>query len=667
MTRRNIRKGSLWGVFTLLGFAILALAVPIQAEKGPTAMESPSWLRNLPSGTCPGGDINCQRSSPALVDVDDDGILDIVLATRGGHIMAIKDDGTEDGAIIFNIDIGSAVASGLNNAVIQSSPAIGDIDGNDGGMPEIVVGFGSDVGTGTKGGIIVLEHNGTVKVGWPKFSQTTHANGNPMTVFSSPAIGDLDNDGDMEIVTGSFGKRIYAYHHNGTLVSGFPADSALRDRFPTWPNLVGKLADSIWGSPALADIDDDGYLDIVIGTDEGNFDQRYGGDSGGWNCPYQLPPGWAPGYCGGTLYALDRHGNSLPGFPKRFLEIIQSTPAIADIDDDGTLDILFGTGTFYRNNSPDHPTFGFKMYSFSGDGSATAGWSGGKSTSNTTPASPAIGDIAGDSAPEIIIGDNSGRLYAWYADGSLVPGFPMTPRTFNGQTHIFDVGNSFVLGDIDNDNKQEIIFNYKNSIVMVDGNGTQLTTQNGGTDGKPGYTTGGYLVNTPAIGDIDNDGELELIAHDSRLFVWDLPNSNLDSDWPMFKSTATRHGRLSTAGILGPVQNTVSIIPPTGYTHTTGYVKVPNIGDEPLNFNANDNHSNVVLPDNSGQINGQSNLLLPIDVNNLNSFGPGWHNLGEVNIATTDLLGDPAGTAQVTLELFIGNSTQIYLPLINRP
>ena len=97
--------------------------------------------------------------------------------------------------------------------------------------------------------------------------------------------------------------RVYAWRFDGTPVPGFPPDSWLAVPFPADPEYRGKLGDTIWSSPALADLDRDGYLEVIIGSDEGNRTEN-----SPWECPYILPSGWRPGYCGGSLYVFDRFG-----------------------------------------------------------------------------------------------------------------------------------------------------------------------------------------------------------------------------------------------------------------------------------------------------------------------------------------------------------------------
>ncbi|MCL6499840.1 MAG: hypothetical protein K6U07_07435, partial [Firmicutes bacterium] len=38
---------------------------------------------------------------------------------------------------------------------------------------------------------------------------------------------------------------------------------------------------------------------------------------------------------------------------------------------------------------------------------------------------PAVGDLDHDGKPEVVVGDASGRVYAWDSGGNLLPGFPV--------------------------------------------------------------------------------------------------------------------------------------------------------------------------------------------------------------------------------------------------
>ena len=630
---------------------------------GPTGGDILFW-RQLSGGNCPGGDNNCNRGSPALADVNNDGQLDIVLTTSNGRIMAIRHDGSADGAVIFDVDIAPHIGMSAGTAAIASGVAVADIDED--GRVEIAVGYGSEWNHNTRGGIIVLEHNGSLKSGWPKASLGTNANGLPHTIFSSPALGDLDNDGDMEIVAGGFDKRVYAYHHNGQLVNGFPADSALLDRFPLWPNLQGRLADSIWSSPSLADLDGDGFLDIVIGSDEGNFDQRYGGDSGGWECPYQLPPGWAPGYCGGSVYAFDRNGDVLPGFPRYILETVQSTPALVDLDGDNRMDVVSGTGSFYWLNSPSTPTYGYILSAYRHNGGNVAGWNPPKNMDSTGPGSPAVGNIAGDDSPEVVMMSHQGTIYAYHSNGQLVSGFPMTPRARTGHTSIFDVGYGVILADYDNDGRQEIFVPQRESITVVDGNGNQLTTSNNGNDGKPTYATGGWLRNSPAVGDVDGDGKLELIVHDSRLYVYDLPNAGSQAEWGMFKRDAAGTGRGDRLGTMSPISGELNIFrAPNNSNFGYSGLGIANLGDLPISFNVNESSANsrVNVVNNSGTVAGGEVASIRVEVNNINSLSSGWNNLGSIHVSATNSAGSTAGSQAVAIWVYKGAVNYQFMPI----
>lgn len=651
-------KGSGYTIILALMLVMLFSMAPRASAEGETieqliGLQTAKWSLALPSRVCPDSTTNCLKSSPAIANIDNDDYSEIVVATNKGHVLVVN----HDGSVLWNVDLAPAFGMAPGTQHINASPAVADID-ND-GRAEIVVATGTIYpSVCTQGGIIVLEHNGAVKPGWPVLADDymTPPAGCADSIFSTPALADLDGDGDLEIIAGGFDKRVRALHHDGRPVAGYPIDSYLSTKYPTWPTLKGRVADTIWSSPAVGLLDGDAQLDVVIGTDEGYFSAL-----GGWNCPYGLPPGWASGYCGGALYGLTSSGAKLAGnFPRYFLEVIGSSPALADVNGDGYPEMFVGTGTYYYDVSPDHPTHGFRVYGLDRHGNDLPGWAGGKAVGGTVPASPSVGDITGDGQPEIVVATSrpERKLYAWHADGRLVAGFPMQPLDHSGKVVAsFDLGTGFILADSDGDGTNEIIFNQGWSVTIVDGNGKQLTSPQFPATDRPIYLTAGSLLNSPAVGDLNNDGKLELVVSNSTLYVWDLPQSSLETDWPMFRHNPARTGN-SVPAYVKVIPDPVSALVELNAGTIELPILVKSVGGQVIfEWQAEASTGPAArLSATSGQATNEVTIYLEVATNRLQA---GSNNLGNIEIVAT-VNGEPVAGSPISVPVVVHAAEQVY-------
>ncbi len=119
--------------------------------------------------------------------------------------------------------------------------------------------------------------------------------------FTTPALGDLDGDGLPEIVVNN-GDKVYALRGDGTLLPGFPV--AINPAFsaPALRSKTNHVKTGIFSSAVLADLDEDGRLDIVVAA----MDQRVYA----WNANGQLLTGW-------PVFLRDRHRRGRPSRRRR--------------------------------------------------------------------------------------------------------------------------------------------------------------------------------------------------------------------------------------------------------------------------------------------------------------------------------------------------------------
>ncbi|MCL7415929.1 MAG: PGF-pre-PGF domain-containing protein, partial [ANME-2 cluster archaeon] len=317
-----------------------------------------------------------------------------------------------------------------------------------------------------------------------------------ITKMPDPNAGNLAGDSKLEIVFGDkTSKKLYAWNSYGTPVSGFPL----------------TLAGNIYSTPALADVDNDGYSEIAIGCDEN------------------------------LVYLVNGNGTISTNWPVAIGGGVHSQPAFGDIDGDGELEIVV---TALDN----------KVYAFNVDGSNVSGWPQSISSFGVTFLynSPAVGDLDNDGTDEVVVSasviDNlfEGRLIAFNGDGSIL---------WNAQTY-YNAYSSPAIDNIDTDAEKEIVVGCVYSVFAFEHDGTPKWTNSIGENevySKPllkditgdgisevfvalksgtiyGWygdgssfmqeSSGGNVLGTPSLYDFDGDGILEVIVGTSAGYIY---------------------------------------------------------------------------------------------------------------------------------------------------
>jgi hypothetical protein len=288
---------------------------------------------------------------------------------------------------------------------VISSPVVWDVNGD--GVKEIAVGSWD-------GHFYLLNDVLEDVSGWPQYS--------PKGFFSSPALGDLDGDGDEELLVGSDSGKLFAWDSDGKAAAGFPRDLG----YQTWssPVVINEVFVAIGGLERMYVLDSQGRDAPGWPQPMRGWADATAASDGSILTITTLTPG---DKSQGWLYAWALSGDLLPGFPVELALDTDSSPALADLDGDGRRWIVFGDDGGWLHvvdtNGRERSGFPVRTAGPAPGPTPTPHPPGGNIYS--IEASPAVADLEGDGHLEIAVGSWDGRMYLWDDAGNLVPGWPV--------------------------------------------------------------------------------------------------------------------------------------------------------------------------------------------------------------------------------------------------
>lgn len=339
----------------------------------------------------------------AVANIDSDTALEIIVgagSTSYKPIYAYKKNGTPVPG--FPAGNPGGLPTNLGRVGICYAPVVTDLDRD--GKNEIITLETSGNSNYAHLMMVVLNGDGTMRTGWPKIISDDSNAYFADWVASPIAAGDMDGDGQKEIVVGTT-------NAGAANINMFSADGQLKRQKAI--STTGRMISQFNSSLVLGDCDADGQLEILIPV--------YRTDTSSM---------WT--------YVLENDGQTKTGWPK---QVIPTSASFANIESGPQPNIVIYGGNY-----------GNTMYVFRSDGTTVPGWP--KEMELRSPGSPAklfdvpvFGRIAASSGSATFVNTWYGAVQGYDSNGAVLPNWPKTVPPAAGAEAV---------GDLENDGKAEI-------------------------------------------------------------------------------------------------------------------------------------------------------------------------------------------------------------------
>jgi hypothetical protein len=443
-----------------------------------------------------------------VADLDGDGKPEVIWGAY--DVWALNG---ADGSIKWRAASGNRVWPGV---------AVADLTGD--GTLEVIVGRGGDQ-------LTVYDRNGSVL-----WTRSPFGSGEIRTL----AVEDLESDGRLEIIVGraSGGATLQ--------LSVYEPDGSLR---PGWPARRNGEAGYGWGmyneNVAVGDLNGDGLKEVYGPTDTHYITAL---DGGGNQLPASSIYNGSTGSQGVSQAGVHGATASTPRVRELRSEhrpnFANSAPAIADVDGDGTRELVV-VGNVYNCGTDPYTDLYLMPFVFRIDRTRWAG-SGYDWTSIPSPGpgsgplsedysviennapNAVLADLDGDGKKEILYASYDGKVHAYWLDKTEHGSWPYTVP--GGGIRF---ASEPIVADLDADGQAEVIFvswpqkggTLVGQVHILSSLGVPLQTVSLPASFPSGRYNGG--LGAPTLANIDGDADLELLVGtvNSGVVAYDLPNT----------------------------------------------------------------------------------------------------------------------------------------------